>query len=301
MKSLTTAVLLLLSCSVAFAQGYTPYYSDTFSTINSANWYSNGSVSGGSSGLYGTSGSLISKLAAPSPGNSYEVKMTLNLNSSGGYYMAFLRATSDALPTGAGTAYIAELANVQVSGSACSGQLYIWKMIAGAFTMLASTSAPCHNGTTVRAVMTASNAILLYVDNVLYTWAADSAITSGQPGVAVYNVGSGSFNSNSISRVDLGPLDQTPPNAIAPASVGSSAFPNHVDFQWQGVSDNAGGTGVAYYQVTRNGVWFTSLPGTVVTDATVTAGTTYTYTIQAVDFHWNTSAVTFVEIGRAHV
>jgi hypothetical protein len=120
MKSINTAVLLILSCSVGLAQGYTPYYSDTFTTINAANWHQNGSVSGGS-GLYGTSGSLISTLAAPSPSNSYEVKMTLNLTTSGGYYMAFLRATPDASAAGTGTAYIAELANAQVSGSACTG------------------------------------------------------------------------------------------------------------------------------------------------------------------------------------
>ena len=236
MKSLSATALLILSSATALGQ-YAPYYWDTFGSINT-NWQANGSVTG-SSGLYGT-GSVISKLTPPAPANAYEVKLTLNLATSAGSYQSFLRADSLSVTMGSGNAYITEL-------NCSSGSLTISKMANGSLYSLASTTAPCHTLMTVRSVITLSNQILVYVDNVLYTWTVDSSFTSGQPGIGVTNVGSG----NSISRVDLGLLDQTAPNAVNLGSVGTSSFPNHVDFQWEGTTDDANGTGVANYQIRR--------------------------------------------------
>ena len=82
---------------------YTYYYSDAFSSLNTNNWTANGSVSVGG-GLFTSSsaGSLISKIAVPDGTSSYEVKTTLSIPASGGSYVAYLRATSNALLTSTG-------------------------------------------------------------------------------------------------------------------------------------------------------------------------------------------------------
>src|SRR5437867_699139 len=59
--------------------GYQYYYSDVFSTINTANWTQNGwglTVNNGLADTDVNGGSLISKVAVP--GNDYEVRATLN-------------------------------------------------------------------------------------------------------------------------------------------------------------------------------------------------------------------------------
>ncbi|MCW5980452.1 MAG: hypothetical protein KIT09_20385, partial [Bryobacteraceae bacterium] len=66
-------------------------------------------------------GSLIHKDAVPDQANEYEVKTTLRLKNSGGYYVQYLGATPDARlgPTSAGT-FVAVEMNPTISGGACS-------------------------------------------------------------------------------------------------------------------------------------------------------------------------------------
>src|SRR2546421_2071480 len=74
MRPIYAAALLVLCSAAVFGQAPTNYYSDSFSSIDSNSWQQNGSVSGGSSGLSGSGGSLISRLTAPT-GIYYEVQM----------------------------------------------------------------------------------------------------------------------------------------------------------------------------------------------------------------------------------
>ena len=96
---------------------YTYYFSDSLTSINTSNWWQNGSLTAGSSGLTSSDsngGSLVSKVTVPAPGASqYEVKATVNLVQSGGTYVVYLRASQDALsaPSAAGTYYAFELQN----------------------------------------------------------------------------------------------------------------------------------------------------------------------------------------------
>jgi len=182
---------------------------------------------------------------------SYEVRMQLTLAQSGGYYAALLRASSDAVlsSVNAGSYYAVEVANPTFSNGICiSASLYVWKVIAGSPTALASTSIPCHDNMVVRAVMHPAGYIITYVDNVPYLWPSDTQIASGAPGVTVAFAPTG----NSISLVQLGAFDSTPPNTINSQTVGVSAFPNRVDLQWQGVSDDANGIGLYAYQIYRH-------------------------------------------------
>jgi len=98
--------------------------------------------------------------------------------------------------------------------------------------------------------------------------------------------------------VQLGPLDSAPPNAINPATVGVSAFPNRIELQWQGVPDDPNGTGILWYQVYRHDSahptdqLITWSPTPSLSDPNVVPGTTYTYSLQPVDFHWNPTNTT---------
>ena len=72
-----------------------------------------------------------------------------------------------------------------------------------------------------------------------------------------------------VSHVDLGNVDTLPPNAVPSSSIGVSAFTNHVDLQWPAASDDANGTGVAYYQISRNGTLMATTGGLSFSDTTV--------------------------------
>ena len=244
-----------LSCS-QIGGGYQYYYSDQFSSIIGTNWWQNGNGLTLSNGLAdvdpsGAGVSLISKIAAPA--NDYEVSATMNL-TGGGSYILYLRATSNSLLAGGntGTYYAVDLANPTFSGSACSAGLWVYKNVAGTITVLSSGTVPCHSNTAVRAVIKGTY-IIVYVDNTLYATVADSSITAGQPGVGVVNTAA----TSSIARAEFGPLDQVPPNTVPTQAVGSSAFANRVDLQWEGATDNSTGIGLAYYDVYRNNVWVT--------------------------------------------
>src|SRR5258708_3518714 len=143
----------------------------------------------------------------------------------------------------------------------------------------------------MRGGMTQWGGFLVYVDNALSMWVPDTQITSGAPGVSVSNAPYG----NTISRVQLGPLDTVAPNAISAASVGVSAFPNRVDLQWQGVRDDPNGIGILWYQVSTPS-YPTWAPSPSFTDPTVVPGTTYNYNLDAVDFHWNSSVTSITVV-----
>ncbi|WP_306610744.1 glycoside hydrolase family 6 protein [Streptomyces lunaelactis] len=63
-----------------------------------------------------------------------------------------------------------------------------------------------------------------------------------------------------------------------------------VTLSWTASSDNTGGSGIAGYQVFRNGVQVATPTGTTYTDTGLSAGTTYTYTVKARDVAGNISA-----------
>jgi RHS repeat-associated protein len=265
---------------------YTYYYSDALTSVNSSNWQSNGAVTTGSSGLIiadANGGALISKLSPPTQ-SDYEVRATLNFAASGGVYSIFLRASLDTLAFMNGTYYDFEI-NPTFSGSNCSSSLYLVKSVNGSVSFLGMTTTPCHNGMQAHAVAR-GGAVWYYQDNTQYFWAPDNDIPSGQPGIGGRGMPAGS----SISAIDLGRLDTTPPNPVNGQSIGVSSFPNRVDMHWQGVTDDANGIGLEFYWVQRDdaGPWQVKSPN--FTDETVTPGSTHTYAIIPQDWHSNISA-----------
>ncbi len=127
--------LVFTPCALA---QYQYYYSDSFSTVNTSNWYVNGSLTTGSSGLTSSStGAVISKVAVPDGSSFYEVKMTLALTANGGKYYSYLRATSNTdADAGTGTYYAIVISNPVFSGGNCTATLIVDRANSGSITQL---------------------------------------------------------------------------------------------------------------------------------------------------------------------
>ncbi len=272
---------------------YTYYYSDTLTTINTTNWNQNGSVTATAGGLTATSangGSLISKVSVPDGTSQYEVKTTLTLATSGGTYISYLRASTDAMsgPTPQGTYYSVELQNPTFSGSNCIATLVVNKRLNGAVSLVFQQPVYCINGMAIRSVIRNDGTILITcIAASMVIRLSDTSITAGKGGVGGLNMPAG----NSIARADLGPLDTVGPQGVNVQSIGTSVFPTRVDAQWQGITDDAAGAGICFYENYRNLVFFqTENPATFTfSDAGVSASTSYNYRLFAVDCHNNYS------------
>src|SRR5712692_9811518 len=88
------AARLLLAASAALIPAFAGYVYDFPTLLNhysSSQWTANGTPSGASTNMYtssdGNGGSLIFNSTVPAPSNNYEVRTTLTLLSSGGYYI----------------------------------------------------------------------------------------------------------------------------------------------------------------------------------------------------------------------
>ena len=210
---------------------------------------------------------------------------------TGGSYALYTEATSNALygPSPTGTAYAVELQNVTFNSGVCTGTLALYKQVNGAITPLTSTTWGCHNGMTLRFIYTFSNQLAVYVDNAFVLWTEDNTIGPGQPGVGVR----GAPSTNGIARVDLGPHDGIAPTAVNAQLISTSSFPTHVDMQWGATVDDPNGTGVALYQVLRNGTYIGNFETSNLSDEGVRTPNTYSYTIFVYDYHLNAAATGF--------
>ena len=291
----------LLALAVCLAPAFATYSYDYPILLNpyvSTQWTSNGTNSV-STNMYTSSatngGSLIFTPTLPSPSTCYDVSYTMALNASGGNYITYLRATSNAqyASTSTGTFYAVEIANPNTSLGYYSATLNFIKPVNGVVSIPYSTIIYPSNGAVFRIVMIQGNAIDLYINSQFWTSYYDSGspITSGQPGVGV----SGAPSGNGMTNLEIGHLVTLPPSPINAQLVGTSAFPNYVDIQFPDVLD-PNGPGVAYYQFYRNGNYLALNGTTNIEDRTVAAGTSYSYLIQAVDFHANVSQVTITVV-----
>jgi hypothetical protein len=74
------------------------------------------------------------------------------LATSGGTYITYLRASSNALAASGntGTWYAIEIINPTFSGSSCTATLTYLKSISGTVSTIATTTVPCSNGMVAR-------------------------------------------------------------------------------------------------------------------------------------------------------
>ena len=120
------------------------------------------------------------------------------------------------------------------------------------------------------------------------TFIGDGSLTAGQPGFGARALPAG----NGISKAEIGPADRVAPTAFLSTNVRSTAFDNRVDLSWTGVVDDANGSGIALYQIYRNGAFYSNFRTENWTDTAVSPGTTYTYAIYAIDMNHNMSGTT---------
>ena len=285
--------LLLAAGTCAAAYQYT--LNDPLTTIYSW-WTQNGSVTATSTGLTTSSSSGGSLIYTNNVYTDEELKVTLNVTASGGNYVGYLRATTNAwLGTSAqGTFYAVEVRNPTFTPAGCAATLLVWKSKSG-LSQLASSSVPCRNGMELRAIMISSTLQVL-VDNVSYVSLTVSGITSGRLGVGEYNV---TPSGNSISLVSFGAIDRVAPSAPSLQSAATLVLPNRIDAQWPGTPDDPNGIGVGSYIITRNGASWITVPTPEFSDQAVSPGTVYTYGIKACDWHLNCSAASTLAVTSA--
>ena len=286
---------LILTAGTCFA-AYQYTLNDPLTTIYSW-WTRNGSVTATSIGLTTSSSSGGSLIYTNNVYTDEELKVTLNMAASGGSYVAYVRATTNAwLGTSAqGTFYAVEVQNPTFTPSGCAATLLVWKNKSGLLSQLASSSVPCRNGMELRAIMISSTLQVL-VDNVSYVSLTVSGITSGRLGVGEYNV---TPSGNSISLVSFGAIDRIAPSVPALQSAATLVLPNRIDVQWPGTPDDPNGIGVGSYVITRNGVSWITIPTPEFSDQAVSPGTVYQYGIKACDWHLNCSAASTMSVTSA--
>ena len=94
-----------------------------------------------------------------------------------------------------------------------------------------------------------------------------------------------------LNTCGTAPPDTTPPSV--PSGLNSpSHTSSSVSLSWTASTDNAGGSGVASYEVFRNGASAGTSTSTSFTDGGRTASTTYSYTVRAKDNAGNVTTVT---------
>lgn len=96
--------------------------------------------------------------------------------------------------------------------------------------------------------------------------------------------GNGVPSTAGMVRLPAPGQDTTPPTA--PAGLAASASAGQIALTWTASTDNVG---VTSYRVSRDGTVIGTSPSTSYTDSSVVAGTTYTYTVAALDAAGNVS------------
>jgi hypothetical protein len=145
----------------------------------------------------------------------------------------------------------------------------------------------------LRAVSATDGRIGVWLDHFYLTMLEDSEVASGQPGIGVRNAPA----ANSLSTIELGPLDRLAPGPLRSADVQVSASAKRVELTWPRITDDPNGVGMGIYTVSRDGkvVSHVSRVHPTYVDTHVKPGAVYTYEIAAYDLHLNRTS-TFLTV-----
>ncbi|MFC3550979.1 glycosyl hydrolase family 18 protein [Lysobacter cavernae] len=115
------------------------------------------------------------------------------------------------------------------------------------------------------------------------TWSNATAGSHIFKAIATDNQGAATTSATvSITVNGTPPTDTTPPSV--PSGLAATALSSSsIALSWNASTDNTGGTGVAGYDVYRNGSLIASPTGTSYTNNSLAASTTYSYTVRARD------------------
>jgi hypothetical protein len=283
------SLLLPLCATTAFGQ-YVYDYVKSPVVSDTSRWSSNGSPAFTSSGVTfaGAGGSLISIPAiSGSNSNDYEVTSTVALKAGGGTYIHFFRTSSGTVQSGSGSYLSAELVIPTGFTSPGFATLNINQSVSGQITQVGSTTVTATDGMTLRTVIWAGN-LWIYV-NTVPVWFGTVPATTGNPGIGGHGIPSGS----GFTSIELGHHDTVAPGTVDATRISSSVFPTSASLSWPGVLDDPNGVGLFVYNLLRNGSIVANSYKPEFVDTTVQASMTYTYTIQAYDWHGNFSQTNF--------
>jgi len=281
-----------LSGALPISTSYQYYLTDSFANLDTSKWTVTGNVVPSRGGLTApdpNGGSVISKVPIPDGSSEGEVLANVALGASGGAYTLYLQGSADARSggTGSGTYLAFEMQNPIFTGTQCSADFAILQSQAGSVSLLGSFAHSCRNGMAIRMAVH-SGVLLVWPDQgtPLEFLLNAPASGAGQPGVGAHATPAG----NAISQVQVGAANRTLPAALDSRSIGVSAFRRRVDVQWKAVPENATGNGLTGYWIYRDGNYLMRTTNTSFSDEAVSPGDKHTYTIYAVDQHYNFSA-----------
>lgn len=149
-------------------------------------------------------------------------------------------------------------------------------------------TANASDDTSVARVEFYANSALLATDSSLpyaYNW--DTTLVTNN----IYTITAKAYDAagnvaTASRKVIVSNGDSQAPSVPAALKATATAY-NKVELQWQASTDNVAVTG---YVITRNGAPLTKVSTASYTDASVNAGSSYTYSVKAVDAAGNTSA-----------
>jgi YD repeat-containing protein len=319
----TTRLLFVLLQSVALFGQYQYFFSDpfaaTFGGLPGSNWLNpgfpygilpGGGLTGGTYYGSGASAPLIYNGQLPA-NDRYEIKSTFpSINTYPTSYIQYVAATNSGHNGDGDSAWSFYAVEFRpTSFSPCVGNISVYRQdVVGDNTngwypqrsYITSGGGACPDNTTMRtlfsgAVGSAPSITVLLNDQLAILPTPDPYPNplSGKPGVAIDLTWTGTGTSGLISRVDIGPWDNVPPNAVNASTIRSTPYNTRVDIQWGATTDDPVGTGIYSYTLLRNGTPIASGQNlTSFSDQAVQQATTYTYAIQATDFHQNVSPQT---------
>jgi hypothetical protein len=288
-KTLTLAAILLSAAPIQAAVQY--YLTDKLTAIDPSKWTTVGALSPDARGLSAPEpkgGALISNIPVPDGTSEAEVLANIALTNSGGVYTEYLQASANANTAEGGSgSYLAfEMQDPTFDGHGnCMANFLILQSVANSVTLISSFQHACRDGMQMRFAVH-GNTALAWPDQAV---PVEFTITpaAGQPGIGSHGAPTG----NAISSVQLGAIIRTPPSAVDQSAIGVSAFRNRIDVQWKPVPEEADGS-LAGYWIYRDGIYMMRTTLTHFSDETVTPGTSHSYTINAVDVHFNVSPAT---------
>ncbi len=122
------------------------------------------------------------------------------------------------------------------------------------------------------------------------TWNGATAGTHGFRAVATDNQGATATSATATVTVNGTPPTDTTAPSVPSGLTSPSQTSNSISIQWNAATDNAGGSGVAGYDVYRNGSLVASPTTTSHTSSGLNANTQYTFRVRARDNAGNASA-----------
>ena len=290
----TAALFVFVSSCLA----YTYFLTENLYTPNLSNWTVAGTIAPAwyNTGNYGgigdgSQGTMLSNYALSS-----DVSVTVR-GTANTFYL-YLDYSSFWL----GSSQVQTYYGVNIAGN--GGTIGLYKQYINSyqnptFVYLTGTGASFGDNSIVRVVTRPDGAIsgatdvIIYVNNALVMWYQDSPGLgpSGQVELAVDGLGNGS---NLLSQISLGPYSTVTPNAIPATSISTSATTNQVSISWPAATEASSGTGIWGYQLWRDGQIVTTTTALSYIDtAGIVPDTTYSYSLSAIDFHWNSAGTAF--------